>query len=346
MKWPHRLARSRTGGSQPSGRGSNPLGAIFVNCEKQTRRWMVTKKIIYVLVGSIFLFMGCEQINSLIGTPKKKKKEEVKKTSELPPIKGQLLARVNDWAIGTEDFKEKLKAFKALYPDLDINDPDTKKKLLEQLVNQQILAQEARRRGLDKEKDFIDALRETETRLLVQKMTENLSKDIVVTDVEVENFYNTYKSSPLFTEPKEIKVREIVVPTEEKAKEILIRLYQGESFASLATSYSIAKSAKKGGDLGYLKIDPTKAPKTKFPKFWEEVTSKEKGEISGYFKGPDGYYIIKVEDIRGGKIRPLDEKTKKQIRDLLKLQKLGKKLEDLIYKAKQNMNVVINEDLL
>ena len=88
------------------------------------------------------------------------------------------------------------------------------------------------------------------------------------------------------------------------------------------------------------------SPKVKFKKFWEVVSALDKGEVSSIFKGEDGkFYILKVEDKRGGKIAPLSE-VKETIREALKIDKTNKKIEELINSAKQKCEVVINEDLL
>lgn len=103
----------------------------------------------------------------------------------------------------------------------------------------------------------------------------------------------------------------------------------------------MADSKDKGGDLGYLSPEP----KERFEKFWQEAFTKDKGSITSYFKGPKGYYILKVEDVKGGKVTPLKE-VKDRIKDHLRREKINKKREDVIYNAKQRMKIIINDALL
>jgi len=289
------------------------------------------KKLLVIVVFCFFV-SGCDMFMP--------QKVEKKTYEELPIIKGVLLAQVNDWAIGTQDFRDQLDALKTLYPEADVTDPEIQKRILQELVNFEILAQEAELRGLDKEKDVQDAVKNFKRTFLAQKILENIAKETIVTDVEIRNFYDSNKLS--LREPEERKIREIVVLTESEAKNILIRLIQGESFSRLALDYSIADSKNKGGDLGYLAVNPEE----KFQKFWEEAFTKEKGGVSNYFRSPDGkYYIIKVEDIRGGEVKPLSE-VRENIEEHLRRIKIERKKEDVIFNAKQKFKVIVNENLL
>ena len=50
---------------------------------------------------------------------------------------------------------------------------------------------------------------------------------------------------------EKIRCAHILVDKESKAKEVLEKLKNGESFSKLAQEYSIDSSRKRGGDLGY-----------------------------------------------------------------------------------------------
>lgn len=284
-----------------------------------------------ILLFLCLLILGCDTFLS--------KKDTPTTANKTPAIKGVLLARVNDWALGTGDLREQLKAVRTLDPNVDINDIDFKKKFLQELVNIEILAQEAKNRRLDKDQEVIDAVENFRRTLLAQKIMGNIIREITVTDAEIKSFYETNKQGLRL--PEKRKIREIVVSTEMLAKDMLIRLLQGENFSSLARSYSMADSKDKGGDLGYLSPEP----KERFEKFWQEAFTKDKGSITSYFKGPKGYYILKVEDIKGGKVTPLKE-VKDRIKDHLRREKINKKREDVIYNAKQRMKIIINDALL
>ena len=297
-------------------------------------------KKVYILVLCCFVFTlfqsGCQDIKNII-SPKKAAVKPVERQ-----ISGPLLAQVNDWRIGLDDFNKRLEALKpfAEQQGLNVQDYDFKSKALNELVRTALLAQEAKARGMGKASDVKEALESYEQTLLAQKLIAESVKNIDVTDVEIENFYNQYKDS--FRTPDQVKVREIVLDSEAQAKDLYIQILQGGNFSSLASLYSVAPSKDKGGDLGYLTPDP----QTKFQKFWEVAYTLDVGGTSSIFKGDDGkFYIIKLEDKKESKATPLED-IRKDIKDALMIDKENKKVEELVDTAKREAKVVINEDLL
>ncbi|MFX0033829.1 MAG: peptidylprolyl isomerase [Candidatus Hodarchaeota archaeon] len=84
-----------------------------------------------------------------------------------------------------------------------------------------------------------------------------------------------------------IKASHILVEKYSRAQEIYEDLQSGESFESLARSYSICSSKKKGGNLGeFAKGDMV-------PEFWNACTQLRVGQISRPIKTKFGYHIIK-----------------------------------------------------
>jgi len=289
--------------------------------------------LIGLISAFVFLLSACDNSFSL------KKSVLAPKEKE---ISGPVLAQVNDWRIGLEDFEKRLKALEPLakQQDLDITDVEFKRKALDELVRAVLLAEEAKDRGIDKKKDIVEAVESYKQTLLAESLIAEALKDVDVTDVEIDNFYNQNKD--YFRKPEQVKVREIVVNDKSAAQNLYIRILQNEDFSVLATQNSVAASASKGGDLGYLTYDPA----SRFKKFWEVAFTLDKGEISSIFQGEDNkFYIIKIEDKMEGKATPLEE-IKENIKQALKLDKENKKLDELVNSVKKKAKVVVNGDLL
>jgi len=271
-------------------------------------------------------------------------KENPISTSAEIKTNGPLLARVNNWAIGLDDFKNYLKSLEPLArtQKIDINNVDFKVKFLNDLIKNQILAQVAIDRGLDKSDDVLRALRDTRDTLLAAKIRDELERNVSVSYAEIKAFYD--KNKELFKKPQEAKVREIVIDNEPIAKEVLVKILQGENFDSLARQYSTAVSKDKGGDRGWL--TPTPDDVRKNTKFWTTVAGLGKDELPKLFKGEDGkFYIIKVDDIRGGQEMSLSE-IEKDLEKALKADKIEQEENKVIDEFKRKARVEKSEDLL
>ena len=131
----------------------------------------------------------CLSICALISCQKPISKTEAKKELE---INGPLLAQVGDWAIGLDDFERRVENLKSIFTSQadELDSYEFKRRILNELVRTEMLAQEAILRGMDKERDFKEAVQNYKRNLLAQKLIKELSKDIIVTDTEIEDFYN------------------------------------------------------------------------------------------------------------------------------------------------------------
>ncbi|MFC1632399.1 peptidylprolyl isomerase, partial [Candidatus Omnitrophota bacterium] len=171
--------------------------------------------------------------------------------------------------------------------------------------------------------------------------------ETLVSAKEVENYYSVYKD--VFKIAEERKISMMVLSSEQKAKEIMIQLLQGADFAALTRTDSIdRKSAAAGGDIGFIvQKSPLTSPesKTMFEKFEQVAFALELNQASNIFKGPDGYYIIKVTEIKAARQKALSE-VKSDIEKGLLLRKQEEALETLIGNLRKNSNVIIYDRLL
>ncbi len=301
----------------------------------KTNYWLKKGLIYGVFLFCLFLF-GCDKI-PFISTlfPTQVKKQEIV-TSEAPQTGGTVLAKVDNWVLTLEDFNQKAQALQQLSPDFKVENFDEKKVLLDQLIQQQLLVKDAKLRGLDRKKEVASAVEDFRSGLLVSQIIALLTDDVTVDSKEIENYYNQFKDS--FKDPSQWRVREIVLPTMEQANQVLIEALRGADFANLATQYSKSASASKGGDLGFIE-------KAKFPQLEAVLSSLEVGSVSNVVKGPDGFYIVKLEEKKGGKEQKLSD-VWDQIKKGLTAVKQNEKLQDYIAKLRQNAKIEIHEDLL
>lgn len=251
----------------------------------------------------------------------------------LPP---NVLARVGTWTITVDEFKERLNALKEAVPDFDAENIDAKKTVLDELVRQQLVVLDAERRGVADQKDIKAALEEFRRTILVQEVVRKLTEGISVSDEEVQKFYEEQKA--LLVEPEQWHVRAIVVDSQLKANELSVELVKGVDFAEMAKQHSIGPEASAGGDLGFI----TEAP---FPEMANALMPLNVGDISGVFKGPQGYYIVKVEEKKTGEQIPF-EKIKEEIKQNQMMLKQQQAVLDYVKKLEQEVKTEKKEELL
>lgn len=264
---------------------------------------MKKKLIVCLCLGLLAAsFSGCELLSSFGFGPKKS---------------GKVLARVGGEVLTLEDFNrdydDLLKRAKTLNLSQEemrsIESRESKIRVVEAWIQKELLAQEAMKKGLLKNKDVERALANLRKEILMNKLLEDEASktSLSVTDDEIRTYYDRVKER--YRDPTQIKAREIVTKTEEEALGIYLQIrQQGGSFSQLAQERSIAASKDKGGDLG------TIVPGQKSPEFDRSVFPLEPGAITKPFQGADGlWYVVKIEEKKVGK-----EKSVHEIWDQLK----------------------------
>ena len=138
--------------------------------------------------------------------------------------------------------------------------------------------------------------------LILNKLFEEETKDIITTSVDIKKYYDENKTE--FYTPEQIRASNIVVETEETAKAIIERLDKGEDFGDLAVELSIDPTAKENrGDLGYFDETAGLVDEFKDAAFKLTVGQYTKDPVKSQF----GYHIILVVDRKAGATRTFEE---------------------------------------
>jgi peptidyl-prolyl cis-trans isomerase C len=196
----------------------------------------------------------------------------------------------------------------------------------EELVNREILAQAATRRGLDKSADVAAQMDMARQAVLIRALFEAESKANPITDADLQKQYEAFKGSMGTTE---YKVSHILVDKEDEAKQIIADLNKGGDFAKIAKEKSKDPGSKEnGGDLDW-------GPSARYVKpFADAVTTQPKGKISAApVKTDFGFHVIRVDDSRPLKVPDFSE-LKEQFRQRAQQQQIQKMVMDLRSKAK------------
>ena len=204
--------------------------------------------------------------------------------------------------------------------------PERQNAVKEELINREVLAQAAVRRGLDKDPDIAAQMDMARQAVLVRALFEGEMKKNPITDAQLQQQYDTFKAS---MGTNEYKVRHILVDKEDEAKQIIAELNKGGDFAKLAKEHSKDPGSKdNGGDLDW-------GPAARYVKpFADAISSMQKGQTTqAPVKTDFGYHVIRLDDIRPLQVPPFNE-MREQFKQRAQQQAIQKLVADLRSKAK------------
>ena len=196
----------------------------------------------------------------------------------------------------------------------------------DELVNREILMQEAQKAGVAKQPEVQTQLDMARQEIIVSAYLRDWVRKHPITDAEVQKEYERAKAQH---GDKEYKARHILVETEDQAKVLIADLKKGAKFDELATKNSKdTGSAQRGGDLDW------NVPATYDKQFSDAMVKLEKGK---YTETPVrtrfGFHIIQLDDVRPAKFAAIGE-VRPRIQQMLVQNKIEELIKGLRAKAK------------
>ncbi|MFW5684852.1 MAG: peptidylprolyl isomerase [Spirochaetota bacterium] len=248
--------------------------------------------------------------------------------------------------------------------------------ILDQLIAEELLYQEALRQDIEAPSDAIEAqyqqmrsqfptdeqwqqalqtnntteeeLRvQVERNALIQQLIEQaVGETTPVTDEEVQAFYD--ENPQFFAQDEQVAARHILISTEElegdeaieeargRAEAVRQELLEGADFAELARERSEGPSGPRGGELGTFGRGQMVAP------FEEAAFSLEEGEISEVVQTQFGFHVIQVtEKIESGNV-PVEQVTP-NIRQYLGQQRQADALGHYVDELREEAEIEVTE---
>jgi peptidyl-prolyl cis-trans isomerase C len=268
---------------------------------------------VVVVAYCVLALSGCDQL----------RKEKV-----ASPASGGVAATVNGVPVssGLLDLVIKQRASRTAVPE-------PRDAVLDQLVKQFILAQEAEKLGLDKTPDVSNQIELTQKAILANAFVQNYTRTHPVSDDELKAAYEKFKAQAA---GKEYKARHILVQDEADARAIVAKLKRNpQIFEALAKEKSKDTGSRdNGGELGWFD------PRTMVPEFGEAVSKLAKGQFTDQpVKSKFGYHVILLEDVRDKQV-PSIEQLKPALERQVTQANLSKLVDDLRAKAKVEVTPV------
>jgi peptidyl-prolyl cis-trans isomerase C len=198
------------------------------------------------------------------------------------------------------------------------------------LINKELVAQEATRLGLANNIDFPDQIAQLRQNLLLQAFLESHFKKNPITDAQLREEYDRQRKLMGDTSNAfQYRVSQIVVSTETDAMDLIRRLQKGDLFGRLAQEFSLDTASKsQGGSLGWMMTGQV------IPAVATVLPTMAKGAITPKpIQTPVGWVILKLDDKRAFKI-PTFEESRPQLQQALVQQYLGQAIQGLRTNAK------------
>lgn len=276
-----------------------------------------------------------------------------------------ICAQVNEKRIYIKDFEQELQRLNLDTQEATLEFEDQikhlKKELLLNMIDKELLIQEARSRGIQaadrdlevylkelargypskkfsiqsqlKDPEYTDKRSFILEGILIKRLINQLIEpSLHISDEEMSSFFLAHKQE--FALGKAFRVRQIVVESEMEARQIRGLLKKGHDFAELAQQRSLSPDRDAGGDLGFFGLGEMP------PEFDEVVLSLKEDEISDIIQSDYGYHIFQLLEIRQPQ-EPNWEEAKPKIEKILLTQKREEAFQNFLAELKSRARIKI-----
>lgn len=240
------------------------------------------------------------------------------------PVFAQTAFTVNGQAVSVAEQKELMKVL----ADRGVKDQKQQLEAARSILAQEKLIEEAAKKANIAQDPAVKAL-------IAERKTEIYSAELVrknaaahpLTDADLKKTYEEVKKQ---YDPNEIKVRHILVKTEQEAKDIIKSLNAGGDFAAIAKEKSLDQgTAAQGGEIPFTNIR-----RIAIPGFAETAMALNKGSLLPVpFHSALGYHVIQLQDKREVPLPSFDA-LKPQIQNLAAQRQAQQYMADLMRNAK------------
>lgn len=240
------------------------------------------------------------------------------------PVFAQTAFTVNGQTVSVAEQKELMKVL----ADRGVKDQKQQLEAARSILAQEKLIEEAAKKANIAQDPAVKAL-------IAERKTEIYSAELVrknaaahpLTDADLKKTYEEVKKQ---YDPNEIKVRHILVKTEQEAKDIIKSLNAGGDFAAIAKEKSLDQgTAAQGGEIPFTNIR-----RIAIPGFAETAMALNKGSLLPVpFHSALGYHVIQLQDKREVPLPSFDA-LKLQIQNLAAQRQAQQYMADLMRNAK------------
>lgn len=274
-----------------------------------------------------------------------------------PELSSKVLARVGDRTITLGDYAVALERMNE-FDRLRYQSPERRKDLLNDMIDFELLAIEAEKRGLDKKPETEEAIRQVLRDAMLAEARKGLPVPADIPTAEVRAYYEAHRDE--YREPERRRVSAIVLRDAKEAEKLLpdARKASAAEWGKLAAKHGDGPAPKASpshpvetlGDLGI--VGPPGDPRGDHPRVPEPVRAAVftiQGDVGTVLdkvvEAGGRFYIVKLAGRSGAHERSFAE-AERSIRGLLLQQKSEQRERDLHEELKRQFPVSIDEAAL
>lgn len=162
--------------------------------------------------------------------------------------------------------------------------------MLNELINRELIYQDALVKGLDKAEDVKVEIEAQRINIIASAMLKRTADSNQISDDKLRSAYDRHVKE---LGNREYHARHILRNSEDEAKAVIKELKAGKDFTQLATAKSVGENNDDGGDLGWIN------PQQMIKPISDAVLSLKKGEFTQLpVKTEFGWHVIRLEDSR------------------------------------------------
>jgi peptidyl-prolyl cis-trans isomerase SurA len=286
-------------------------------------------------------------------------------------VSNRIVAVVNQEIVTLLELEKKVGEL--LPPGTPANNPEIRKQVLFQLIDEKLLGAQIRKLNLHVGKEEIDKaiiriqedqgvkspeefaallarekIKEEDLRarlkdqmLRFRLISREIGSKIFFSEDQIKAYYEKNKSK--FEAGERLHLAQIIIlnsgyPSPEAAKakieEIAALLRQGESFASLARKFSADPSAPQGGDLGFFSTAEID------PLLMQVLTSLKPGEVSPALELPEGWRLVQLVE-KGTTKAVSPEAVRERIQEMLYQEEVEARAGQWLLKLRERSSIQI-----
>jgi len=273
-----------------------------------------------------------------------------------PELAAQVLAKIGDRTITLGEYAETLERMDP-FERLRYQSPDRRKQLLNEIIQVELLAEEAKRRGLDKLPETQERVRQMLRDELLRDLRQSVAGPADIPEAEVRTYFDSHHDE--FKEPERRRVAHLLLATEAQAKAALQKALGASAadWGKLVSQVSLDKAppssgpapTELAGDLGI--VGPPGHPRGANPRVPEALRAavfeidKLGGVLDRVVVESGHYHVVRMTGRTEARDRSYQD-SERTIRVALVQQRIHAREAELEQELKKRFPVSVDDDAL